>query len=330
VGTWLHWAVFGGEFPGQLWIPRFYIAHVLLIPGILIALIAMHLMLVWYQHHTQFPGPGKTDQNLVGDRTVPVFASHSAALGLGVVGVLGILGGIAQINPVFNYGPNEPAASSSGSEPDWYAGFLIGALRMFPRWDIHLGNYLIPAPFWPAVVLPLAMFLLLAIYPFIEQRLTGDRGLHNLLQRPRDNPLRTALGMMAITFYTILLLVGGDDIFTIAFNIPVEYQVWAGRFVLVLGPALAYLVTYRVCTGLQRADRDALRHGVDTGLINIDRSGRAYLRLRQPTGGVDHAGHPIPTTYQGAPVRKRLDQLALTGQTEPAATPGTDPRPDGD
>jgi ubiquinol-cytochrome c reductase cytochrome b subunit len=312
VGTWLHWAIFGAEFPGELWIPRFYLAHVLLIPGILLALIAVHLGLVWYQHHTQFPGPGKSERNLVGDRTVPVFASHSAALGLCVIGVLGILGGLAQINPVFNYGPFEPAEGSSGSEPDWYAGFLIGALRVFPRWDINLGNYQIPAPFWPAAALPLLMFFLLGIYPFIEQKLTGDRAIHNLLERPRDNPRRTALGAMAITFYTILLLVGGDDIFTLTFQIPVEYQVWGGRIGLLFGPPLAYLLTRRICRGLQRSDRDILRHGIDTGLVQRSPSGDSYLRVRQPPGGVDYAGRAIPVTYQGGPVRNRLDQLATS------------------
>lgn len=316
VGTWLHWAVFGGEFPGEIWIFRFYVAHVLLVPGILLALIAVHLALVWYQHHTQFPGPGKSEKNLVGHRTVPMFASHSASLGLCLTGVLGMLAGLAQINPVFNYGPFEPAEGSSGSEPDWYAGFVIGALRMFPRWDIHLGNYVIPAPFWPAVALPLLMFLLLAIYPFIEQRLSGDREPHNLLQRPRDNPQRTALGAMAITFYAILLLVGGNDVLALAFQVPVEYLVWAGRIGVLVAPPLAYLVTHRVCTGLQRSDRDLLEHGIHTGLIQLGPNSDAYLPVRQPPGGLNHAERPIPVAYQGAPVQRRPQRLG-TEEREP-------------
>ncbi|MEY2637667.1 MAG: hypothetical protein RLZZ194_157, partial [Actinomycetota bacterium] len=66
VGSYLAFFVFGGPFPGEAFIPRIYTVHVLLLPGIFLALITAHLMLVWYQKHTQYPGPGRTEKNVVG------------------------------------------------------------------------------------------------------------------------------------------------------------------------------------------------------------------------------------------------------------------------
>ena len=66
------------------------------------------------------------------------------------------------------------------------------------------------APFWPGIVVPLLMFGLVGVYPFLERRLTGDRADHQLLRRPRDNPTRTSLG--AITFYLVLFVSGASDV----------------------------------------------------------------------------------------------------------------------
>src|SRR5687767_2840070 len=152
IGTWTHWALFGGEFPGTEIIPRLYIAHVLLIPGILLALIALHVGLVWYQKHTQFPGPGRTEGNVVGVRILPAFAAKGGAFLAVVVGVTGIMGGVFQINPIWNFGPYNPAHVSAGSQPDWYVMFTDGMLRIFPPWDVYLGDYNIPPAFWAAPV----------------------------------------------------------------------------------------------------------------------------------------------------------------------------------
>ncbi|MDR7301440.1 cytochrome bc1 complex cytochrome b subunit [Haloactinomyces albus] len=301
VGTWLHWLVFGGEFEGDIWISRFFVGHVFLLPGLLFALIAVHLALVWYQKHTQFPGPGARESNVVGDRTAPGFGGRTLANGICVLGVLALLGAFFQINPIFLWGPYTPAQISTGVQPDWYIAFFIGALRLFPPWSIHLGPYTIPAPFWPGLVLPLLMFLLLAIHPFYEQWSTKDRRRHHLLQRPRDNPVRTGLGAMALTFYLVLFIAGGDDIHAIAFNIPFEWFVWGGRIGLLLLPPLAYVITHRICRGLQRADRDTLERGIRTGLLRERRDG-VFVEVRQPPGGVDHEDRPVPMEYGGARV----------------------------
>ncbi len=303
IGTWVHWAVFNGEFEGESWLHRFYLGHILIVPVILATLIAVHLAFVWYQHHTQFPGKRKTEQNVVGYRTVPAFTLHSVAVGLCTVGVLAAMGGLFQIYPTWNYGPYETSQVPTPNQPDWYAAFDIGALRLFPRWDIHLFGHTVPAPFWPGVLLPLLMFALLAAYPYLERRLTLDRGSHNLLQRPRDNPTRTAIGAMAITFYAVLLLIGGDDVFAIVFRIPFEYEVWAGRIGLLVLPPLAYWITYRACRRLQDSDREILEHGIETGLVR-PAPGGGFIEVRQPVDAADQRGQPVPVPYQGAPVPK--------------------------
>jgi ubiquinol-cytochrome c reductase cytochrome b subunit len=312
IGTWSHWALFGGEFPGTEIIPRLYIVHVLLIPGIILALIAVHVGLVWYQKHTQFPGPGRTERNVVGIRILPAFAAKGGGLFAVIVGVTAIMGGLFQINPIWNFGPYAAANISAGSQPDWYVGFTEGMLRIFPPWEIYLGNYTIPPAFWASPLFLALIHFAAAIYPYLERRLTKDNVLHNLLQRPRDAPVRTAIGVMAITFYFWLLLLGANDIFSAFFNISLNATTWAGRIGLLLLPPLAYYVTYRICIGLQRGDRAVLEHGVETGIIKRLPHGE-FIEVHQPLGEVDSHGHAIPLEYQGAPVPKRMNQLGSAG-----------------
>jgi ubiquinol-cytochrome c reductase cytochrome b subunit len=324
IGTWLHWAIFGGEFPGTVIIPRFYIIHVLILPGILFALIAVHLALVWYQKHTQFPGPGRTERNVVGVRILPIFAVKAGGFAMVNIGVICIMAGLFQINPVWNFGPYNPAQVSAASQPDWYVGWLDGIARVWPPWEIYLGDYMIPQNFWPTMVLPAIMFTLAATYPAIERKLTNDNASHNLLQRPRDVPVRSALGMMAISFMFVLLLSGGNDVIAYVLNISLNATTWAGRIGLLLLPPAAYYITYRICLGLQRADRAILEHGIETGIIKRLPHGE-FIEVHQPLGGVDDHGHPIPLEYQGAPVPKRMNQLGSAGSPVPGSLLRPDP-----
>ncbi len=312
VGTWLHWMIFGGEFPGTEIIPRLYIVHVLLVPGILLALIAVHVGLVWYQKHTQFPGPGRTERNVIGVRILPAFAAKGGAYFAVTVGIIGIMGGVFQINPIWNFGPYDAAHISSGSQPDWYVLFTEGMLRIFPPWDIHLGSYTIPPAFWASPAFLPVLYVLAAIYPPIERRFTGDNALHNLLQRPRDAPVRTSLGVMGIAFYTVLVLSGINDWIAYFFDISLNATTWAGRIGVLLVPPIAYWVTYRMCLGLQRGDRTVLEHGIETGIIKRLPHGE-FIEVHQPLAGLDSHGHPLPLTYQGAPVPKRMNQLGSAG-----------------
>jgi quinol---cytochrome-c reductase cytochrome b subunit len=325
VGTWVHWLIFGGEFPGTELIPRLYIVHVLLLPGILLALIAVHVGLVWYQKHTQFPGPGRTEHNVVGVRILPAFAAKGGAFFAVTVGVIAIMGGVFQINPIWNFGPYNPAHISAGSQPDWYVLFTEGMLRIFPPWEISIAHtYAIPPAFWASPLFLPLIHGLAAVYPMIERKFTKDNALHNLLQRPRDVPVRTSLGVMAITFYAWLLILGANDIIADKFNISLNATTWAGRVGILLLPPLAYYVTYRVCIGLQRGDRAVLEHGIETGIIKRLPHGE-FIEVHQPLAGVDSHGHAIPLEYQGAPVPKRMNQLGSSGHPVPGSLLRPDP-----
>jgi ubiquinol-cytochrome c reductase cytochrome b subunit len=307
IGTWTSFLVFGGEFPGTEIIGRFYIVHVLLIPAILAALIGAHLAIMIRQKHTDFPGPGRTEQTVVGHRFFPKFAAQATGFFFIVFGVLAALGGLAQINPVWMFGPYNPAQVSSGSQPDWYMGMLDGSTRLFPSWEIRLWGHSIPPLFWPTVVLPTILIALAATYPFVEARLTKDRLRHNLLQRPRDVPVRTALGAMACTFCAVLFISGGNDLIAKAFDISLNAMTWGGRIATVVLPPLAYVIVYRLCLGLQRHDREVLEHGIETGVIKRLPTGE-FIEVHQPLGPVNGHGHGA-LTYAGAAVPKRMNRL---------------------
>nr|WP_155404346.1 cytochrome bc complex cytochrome b subunit [Rhodococcus erythropolis] len=324
VGTWVHWLIFDGDFPGDVIIPRLYVAHVLLIPGIILALIAGHLALVWYQKHTQFPGVGRTEENVVGVRILPVFAMKGGAFFGIVFGVLALLGGLFQINPVWNLGPYNPSQVSAGTQPDIYMMWTDGFLRLWPAWEIYLfDRYTIPAALW-VVILMTAVFGILFAYPWIEKRLTGDDAHHNILQRPRDVPVRTAIGAMAIAFYAVLTISCINDIIAYHLHISLNAMTWIGRIGMIILPPIAYFVTYRFCIGLQRSDRAVLEHGIETGIIKRMPNGQ-YIEIHQPLGPVDDQGHPIPLEYQGATVPKKMNKLGLAGKPGSGSLTKADP-----
>ena len=309
IGTWTHWAIFGGDFPSDLMLDRFYILHVLILPGLILALIAAHLLLVWFQKHTQFPGPGRTENNVVGIRIMPVFAVKAIGFMMIVFAVLAAMAGLTTINGIWNIGPYNPSQVSAGSQPDVYMLWTDGAARVMPAWELYLGNYTIPGAFWVALMCGVMVGLLIA-YPFIEKKVTGDDAHHNLLQRPRDVPARTGLGVMGIVFFMILTVSGGNDHVAHFFQISLNAMTWFGRIGLIILPPIAYWITYRICVGLQRSDREVLEHGIETGIIKKLPNG-AFVEIHQPLGAVDEHGHPIPLEYGGARVPKQLNQLGF-------------------
>ncbi|RFU22524.1 cytochrome bc1 complex cytochrome b subunit [Geodermatophilus marinus] len=308
VGTWVHWAVFNGDYVGEYIVGRMYIVHVLIVPAIMLALIALHLLILVKQKHTQFPGPGRTEHNVVGNRLFPAFAGKATGLVFIVFGVCAALGGLVQINPLWLWGPYNPAQVSAASQPDWYVMFLDGSTRLWPAWDINLpGDYTIPALFWPTVVLPGILFTLMALYPVIERKLTRDETSHHLLQRPRDVPVRTSLGTMAITFYVVLMISGGNDVVADKFDISLNAMTWIGRIGLIILPPIVYVITYRICLGLQKHDREVLEHGIETGVIRRLPHGE-FIEVHQPLGPVDEHGHG-QLAYGGASVPKKMNQV---------------------
>ncbi len=317
VGTWLHWAVFGGEYLGEEIIPRFYSLHILIVPGVILALVALHLALVWFQKHTQFPAPGATERNVIGVRVLPSFAAKSAGFLTMVFGVLALMGGLFQINPVWNYGPYDPAKVSSGAQPDFYMGFLDGMVRIWPPWEVRnlFGHYMIPAVFFPSVLAAAALTFLVMSYPWIERHFTKDTVEHNLLQRPRDVPVRTSIGAAFISFYIVNLINGGNDLFALKLNISLNAMVWFGRVATIIVPVVVYILTYRLCVGAQHGDRDVLEHGMETGLVRRLPNGK-FTEQHQPLVPGDE-GEPAPLKYQGAPVPKRPNQLGAAGTARP-------------
>ncbi|MEU8173700.1 ubiquinol-cytochrome c reductase cytochrome b subunit [Microbispora hainanensis] len=282
VGTYLQFFLFGGEYPGHDVISRFYSIHILLIPGILLALVTAHMILMWVQKHTQMPGKGRTEKNVVGAPFYPAFMIKAGAFFLFTFGVIALLGTFAQINPIWLFGPYTPADISAGSQPDWYMGFLEGALRLMPAWEINfLGHTVTFSVLIPALV-PLGIVMTgLALYPFLEQWVTGDRREHHVADRPRNNPHRTAIGISGMTFYGILWLLGANDEISANFHISLYTTTWFGRIAIFVGPAIAYWITYRMCIGLQRKDAEVLSHGVESGVIKRMPNGQ-YIEVHTP------------------------------------------------
>ncbi|WP_037853975.1 ubiquinol-cytochrome c reductase cytochrome b subunit [Streptomyces sp. NRRL S-340] len=282
VGTYVGFLVLGGQFPGHEVIPRLYSLHVLLVPGLLLALVTAHLILVFHLKHTQWAGRGRTEADVVGKPLYPQFAASSLGLLCTVSGVLTLLAGVAQVNPIWKYGPYRPDVVSSGSQPDWYVGFLEGSLRLVPPWETSVaGHTVMWNVFLPAVVLPLALFGVLYAYPFFEAWVTGDRQEHHLADRPRDRPVRTGLGVAGLSFYAVLLAAGGNDILAHTFKVSLNALTWTFRVCLVLLPPLSLMVTKRLCLALREAEAERPAKGEETGEVRQTVSG-GYTERRVP------------------------------------------------
>jgi ubiquinol-cytochrome c reductase cytochrome b subunit len=268
VGTYVSFFLFGGEFPGEYIIPRFYSLHILLIPGIILALFTLHLIILWYQKHTQYPGPGKTDENVVGYPFFPVYVAKAGGFQFIVWGVIALMGAFIQINPIWIWGPYSASDVSAGSQPDWYMGFLDGLLRIMPNWETHIFGYNIS---WniliPAMVVPGLLLTPLILYPWIERFVTGDRREHHVLDRPRNQPVRTALIAALATFIILGMLGGGNDLIATIFSVPINLITWTLRIGIFVLPVIVFFATKRICLGLQHKDRDKVMHGFETGVI---------------------------------------------------------------
>lgn len=303
VGTYITFFLFGGEYPGEDVMARFYALHILLIPGIILALVSAHMVLMWVQKHTQMPGKGRNNHNVVGAPFYPAFMLKAGAYFLFTFAVVAGLGTFAQINPIWIFGPYNPADISAGSQPDFYMGFLEGALRLMPPWEINLfgtaqAGTLPLSVIIPALV-PMGIIMTgLALYPFLERWITGDNREHHIADRPRNNPHRTSIGMAAIAFYGVLWLLGANDEIAATFNISLNVTTIVGRFLVFLLPALAYVVTYRICLGLQRSDAAIIGHGVESGVIKRLPHGE-FIEIHTPASEESEAHlrgkEPVPT-----------------------------------
>jgi ubiquinol-cytochrome c reductase cytochrome b subunit len=284
VGSYVSFFVFGGQFPGDEIVSRLYAVHILLIPGLLLALIGAHMVLLVYQKHTQWPGPGRTNENVVGYPMLPVYAAKAGGFFFLVFGVTALMGGLMTINPIWMYGPYDPSKVTAGSQPDWYMGVAEGLLRAMPGWETHIFGFTISWNiFIPGVVAPGLIFTVVLLYPFLEQWITGDKREHHLLQRPRNAPTRTGFFVAMITLYGVLWFEGGNDVIAKVFHLDLNYITYFSRAAIFIGPVIAFLITRRWCISLQRADQNRLLHGYETGVI-----------MRSPEGAYAEKHLPIP------------------------------------
>ena len=252
VGTYLAFWIFGGNFPGTSIIPRFMILHCLIVPAVIVGLVGAHLFLLVRQKHTQFPGKGRTEHNVVGSPMFPVFMAKTTGFLFIVGGITALLGAFAQVNPIWQFGPYDASRISYAVQPDWYMGFLDGALRIWPSWSFHSFGHTIPFEvFLPAIVLPGLIFNLAYVWPALERRFTKDNELHNLLDRPINRPKRTAAGTAVLTFVIMLFIASATDVLAKFFSVSLNSMLVAMRVLCVVTPILAYPITYKICRELQ-------------------------------------------------------------------------------
>lgn len=284
IGSYLSYFIFGGEFPGEHIIARLFTVHILLIPALLLALIGLHLFLMVLHKHTQYPGGGRTDKNVVGYPMFPVYIAKMGGNFFLVFAVLALMGGTMSINNIWNYGPYDPSPVSAGAQPDWYMLFLEGSLRLMPGFAefVTWGDYTVSLNVLiPAVVVPGILFTFLFVYPFVEAKVTGDHREHHVLDRPRNVPVRTALGVAFLTEFIILAVAGSNDLLALFFDMSLNSITWVLRVLFFVGPVFAFWVTKRICLGLQRKDREMVLHGHESGRIVRFANGE-YIEVHTP------------------------------------------------
>jgi ubiquinol-cytochrome c reductase cytochrome b subunit len=282
IGPAISSGLFGGEFPGTEVIARLYALHIMIVPAIMIVLIGIHLMMLIIHKHTHYSGPGRTDQNVVGYPLMPVYVAKAGGFFFLVFGVIAGIAALFTVNPIWNYGPYDPSPVSAGTQPDWYIGWLDGALRLAPsNWDITIFDFVIPMGVMVPLVVSLLFLAAVAVYPFIENWVTGDKREHHVLDRPRNAPTRTGIGAAGVTFYAVLWAGASTDLIAIFFQMSLNHILTAMQILLIVGPILAYWIAKRTCIALQRKDREVVLHGRETGRVVRLPHGE-YIEVHEP------------------------------------------------
>ena len=281
VGVWMSYLFFGDEFPGTVVIQRLYVLHIMLLPAILIATLAIHMVLLVVNKHTQFAGPGRTNDNVVGSPVMPVFAAKAGGFFFLVFGVLMLIGSLFTINPIWNYGPYDPSPVSAGTQPDWYIGFADGALRLVPPgWEFVLFGFTWSMNILVPTVVLIVFLGAVALYPFFEAWVTGDKREHHIADRPRNAPTRTGIGAAGVTFYAVMWAAASSDLIATHFKLTIEGVITTLQVLLIVGPIAAYMISKRTCLALQRKDREIALHGYESGRI-VRLPGGEYVEVHE-------------------------------------------------
>jgi quinol---cytochrome-c reductase cytochrome b subunit len=314
IGTWSSFLFFGGEFPGTAIVGRLYTLHILLLPALVVALIAVHVGYVFIHKHTQFAGPGREPTNSVGPPILPIYAAKAGGFMFLIWGVVSLIAALFTINPIWNYGPYDPSPVSAGTQPDWYIGFADGALRLIPPgwefvWLDRTWSFNILVP-----LIAIGIFILLVVlYPFIEAWIKGDKREHHIADRPRNAPTRTAIGAAGVTFYAGLWAAASSDLIATHFHLTMEGVIHALQAIVIIGPIIAYFITKRVCLALQKKDREIVLHGYESGRI-VKLPGGEFIEVHQPLDEYERWRLVSYNSYQPLMIRPNARGKITVGQ----------------
>jgi ubiquinol-cytochrome c reductase cytochrome b subunit len=268
IGSYTSSLLFGGEFPGEAIVARLYSLHIMLIPALILVFVAVHLFMVVIHKHTHYSGPGRRDDNVVGYPLMPVYVAKAGGFFFIVFGVIMLVAATFTINPIWSYGGYDPSPVSAGTQPDWYIGWLDGALRLAPTGlEVMVGSNTLSLNILLPMVVGIAFLVVVALYPFIEAWVTGDKREHHVLDRPRNAPTRTAIGAAGVTFYAVLWAGASTDLIATQFMVSLNHVLTTIQILLIVGPILAFIITKRTCLSLQRKDREIVLHGRESGRI---------------------------------------------------------------
>ena len=274
--------LFGGEFPGETIVARLYGLHILLVPALILIFIVIHLFMVVIHKHTHYSGPGRKDTNVVGYPLMPVYVAKAGGFFFIVFGVIMLIAATFTINPVWNYGGYDPSPVSAGTQPDWYIGWLDGALRLAPtHLEFVVGGYTWSWNILLPMIVGIGFLIIVALYPFIEAWVTGDKREHHVLDRPRNAPTRTAIGAAGVTFYAVLWAGAATDLIATNFKMSLNQVLTFMQIFLIVGPILAFIIAKRTCLALQRKDRSIALHGRESGRIVRLPHGE-YIEVHEP------------------------------------------------
>ena len=243
VGTWLSSVLFGESL-----IQKMYGLHVAVLPLVLVVL---------------FAALGRALRSRAG-------AVRRTGAFLMTTAVLVVMGAIATVNPVWLYGPADPANASAGASPEWYVAVVDGALRLVPPdWEfVWLGRTWAVAVLLPVAVVGL-FFAVVATWPWLERWL------------PRDNAFRAGVGVAGMAFYGVLWMAAAADTIAVRFQLSIETVLHGLQILVFAGPVVGFLITRSLARAPKREP--------ESGVVIRTPDGGYYERSALLDGGPEPA-----------------------------------------